>query len=176
MTTRAVRRTARIGTLLAVTAGCVGCDQATKVLARRMLEGAPPLQYLGGVVRLQFVENRGAFLGLGSTLPDGARDAIFVFGVAAVLIALLAHVLFSRRVARAELAAAALVVAGGLGNLIDRIALGHVRDFANLGIGALRTGVFNVADMAITAGCVLLMVHVVLSTRRSGTPPDTGSA
>ena len=176
MTADAVHRTARIATLLGVVSGCVGCDQATKVLAQRALGGAPPVQYLGDLFRLQYVENRGAFLSLGATLPDGVRSAVFVFGVAVVLAVLLGHVLLSRRVQRGELLAAALVVGGGTGNLIDRVLLGHVRDFANLGIGPVRTGVFNVADVAITAGCALLLVHVLASLRADRHPgPETRS-
>jgi len=60
------------------------------------------------------------------------------------------------------------VCGGGLSNLVDRIAYdGHVVDFLNIGIGSLRTGIFNVADMAITAGALLLAFD---SFRKSPSP------
>ncbi len=59
---------------------------------------------------------------------------------------------------RRELAAFGLLLAGGLSNLVDRLVGGGVVvDFLNLGVGALRTGIFNVADVAITAGALLLL-------------------
>ena len=63
-----------------------------------------------------------------------------------------------------------LLLAGAVGNLIDRIRLdGLVIDFLNLGIGPLRTGIFNVADMAIMAGAVLLVIPVA-AARKTATP------
>ena len=58
----------------------------------------------------------------------------------------------------AEVAAVAAIVGGGIGNLVDRVQLGAVRDFLNVGIGSLRTGIFNLADMAITFGGIALIV------------------
>ena len=57
-----------------------------------------------------------------------------------------------------------LFLAGGTSNLIDRVTLGRVIDFLNVGIGQLRTGIFNVADMAIVAGVVILIVEGVRKT------------
>jgi signal peptidase II len=54
--------------------------------------------------------------------------------------------------------AAALVCGGGLGNLIDRFSQhGYVTDFLNLGIGSVRTGIFNVADFALLFGLGMLV-------------------
>jgi len=47
---------------------------------------------------------------------------------------------------------------GGASNLIDRASRGHVVDFLNLGVGSLRTGIFNVADVAVLLGAVLIVV------------------
>ena len=57
-----------------------------------------------------------------------------------------------------------LFLAGGVSNLIDRVTLGRVIDFLNVGIGPLRTGIFNIADMAIIAGVVILIVEGVRKT------------
>ena len=60
-----------------------------------------------------------------------------------------------------------LFLAGGVSNLIDRVTLGRVIDFLSVGIGQLRTGIFNVADMAIIAGVVILIAEGI---RKSYTP------
>ena len=53
----------------------------------------------------------------------------------------------------------AMVIAGGIGNIIDRILFDrHVTDFMNIGIGNIRTGIFNVADMCVTAGVIGLLL------------------
>ncbi len=138
---------------------CVALDQATKWLAKKYLAPDGFISFAGDIFRLQYAENTGAFLGLGSSLPQSWRHIVFTVFVGLFLMALLAYVLFNRTLPSACLAYLALVCGGGLSNLIDRIAYdGRVVDFFNLGIGQVRTGIFNVADMAITAGAVLLAV------------------
>lgn len=132
----------------------ITCDQWTKHLVRR--QPFPPRTFLGGTLTLLHAENRGAFLSLGSMLPERARTAIFVVGVTALLIA--ASVALWRGTLQNGIALA-LIIGGGIGNLIDRIARdGAVTDFLYLRAGPLHTGVFNVADLAITAGAVWMLV------------------
>ena len=156
----------RLQVLAGVALATLVVDLFTKVLAVRMLAGRVPLTFLGDSLRLQYVENRGAFLSMGASLPQGVRTGIFVLAVAAILTVLIVYVVRSPGVARAELWATSLFVGGGLGNLVDRVRLGYVRDFANVGIGPVRTGVFNVADMAISAGAILLVVYLIRSRKR----------
>lgn len=137
---------------------CVGCDQAVKVLARNRLAEAPPLTLLNGVVRLEYVENPGSFLSLGANLPDPVRFVLFVGITGAILAAGLAFAVRSKRLDGWQKTAVLLAVGGGIGNLIDRIAHGAVVDFVSVGVGPLRTGIFNFADVAITTGLVLLLL------------------
>ncbi len=114
---------------------------------------------LGDVFRLQYAENTGAFLGLGDTLPEGLRAAIFTGIVTLILLGLLAYLIATPTLPMSILAGLSLVVGGGLSNLLDRVINeGRVIDFLNLGIGSLRTGIFNVADMAIMLGLLLVVV------------------
>jgi len=161
-----VRRKERITVYFAVTALVVLLDQLSKIAAFRWLAGQAPMSWLGGSFRLQYMENRGAFLSLGASLPEAARTGIFVVAVLAVLLLISIYILNGKQVARGELWAAALFTSGGVGNLLDRVLLGYVRDFANIGVGSVRTGVFNLADVAITAGAVVLLIH--LFRNRSG--------
>lgn len=134
----------------------VGCDQATKQLAVERLEGAPPISLAGDAVRFQLAANTGGFLSLGDGLPPVWRRVVFVGLVPACLLVVCALVLRSREVSAAAMAGLGLVVGGGFGNWLDRVGAGAVTDFVSLGIGPLRTGVFNVADVAIVAGVLLL--------------------
>jgi signal peptidase II len=138
---------------------CVGCDQAAKRLAQQSLASSPPISLFNGTVRLELAENRGAFLSLGEGLPEAARYLLFVVLVSGVLIATLAFTLRARGAHPAQLLALSLLTGGGIGNLIDRIAHhGLVVDFVSVGLGPLRTGIFNLADTAITVGFLLLLL------------------
>jgi signal peptidase II len=137
---------------------CVGCDQASKSAARSHLTSGDSQSFLGDSLRLQLVENPGSFLSLGASLPEHFRFVIFTAAVAALLIGLVAASLFARRLEPWKVIALALVAGGGISNLIDRLLYnGRVTDFLNVGIGGVRTGIFNIADMAIMAGALLLL-------------------
>jgi signal peptidase II len=147
----------RILLLLILLAMTVGCDRVTKHLATRSLAGAWPQSYLGGLVRLEYAENTGGFLSMGSTLSPIARFAIFIVGTGFLLVAL-AVILFMCRGSDLQLAGMTLLLAGGASNLMDRLAHGAVVDFATVGVGSVRTGVFNVADVAVLGGILMLLL------------------
>jgi signal peptidase II len=166
-----------MGLLAAVLISCVGCDQVTKSIATQNLKPLARHSFLGDSVRLEYALNPGAFLGMGGGLAPTTRFWLLV-GANAVVMVILAYVLLVKwNMARLPFAAGAFILAGGIGNLIDRVSQnGLVTDFLNVGIGPLRTGIFNVADMAITGGCVLF---VWLSWRKeepATAPPAPPSA
>ncbi len=105
------------------------------------------------------MENPGSFLSLGASLPEQLRFTLFTGAVAVILAGLVYAALFARRLSTSRFVALALVAGGGISNLIDRLLYdGRVTDFLNVGIGSLRTGIFNLADMAILAGALLLIL------------------
>lgn len=148
-------------------------DQWTKYLASVHLAGRGPISLLGGTVILVYVRNRGAFLSLGSSLPPLARYLVLVALPAAVIAFLAWVMLFGRTRLRdgktggpflgqhESHVAAVLVIAGGLGNLMDRILFGQVRDFLNFGLGNLRTGIMNAADLYIMAALLVLAIALL---------------
>jgi len=149
------RRAALLCLLLAVTAGC---DRVTKHYAVMNLSGMPGQSYLGDTIRLDYHENAGGFLSAGATWRPETRTVVFQLANGAFLLGAL---LLAIRYQWSRFAAAGLIlfVAGGLSNLIDRLAMGSVIDFMNVGIGSFRTGIFNVADVAIIAGVGLLLAE-----------------
>jgi signal peptidase II len=135
---------------------CLALDQSTKVLATWLLPTVP-ISFLGDTFRLQHALNTGAFLGMAGTWSPEVRFWLLTVLNAGFLVALLAVLLKNWRMPRWQFIACVGILAGGLGNLIDRVTNhGQVTDFLNLGIGSLRTGIFNVADVAITGGALLL--------------------
>ena len=154
-----------MGTRLAMVAMalfCVGCDQATKRVAAEVLKGAETLSFWGDVFRLTYAENSGAFLGMGGTWPEPLRWLAFTGAAIAVVVASLAWVVSQTREPRHQSLAVwamVLVAAGGAGNLVDRVIRdGRVIDFMNFGLGPVRTGIFNIADVQIMVGLGLLLL------------------
>lgn len=157
----------RIVLTVIVLISCVGCDQASKSVTQSLLSETEVWSFWGDVVRLQVAHNHGAFLGLGSSLPETLRDGVFSFGIAGMLMALLFQTLFSKSASPSSILAYALLLAGGVGNLIDRLMYGgYVVDFINIGIGPIRTGVFNVADMVVVAGTLMLLTGMPRASKR----------
>ena len=139
-------------------------DQITKHLARMTLAVSAPKHYR--FLSLLYAENSGAFLSLGATLPPQTRSLIFSGLVAIALFAGLWALMTNRIDGRGDAIAVAFILGGGLGNLIDRVARGgRVTDFLYLALGPLHTGVFNVADIAITGGVIWLLVSWMFVNR-----------
>lgn len=167
------QQTKRRAIVLIVPLIIVVLDQISKQLARQTLLGKPAAEYAAGLLRIEYTENPGAFLSLGANLPDEVRFVVFTVFVVALLIGL---AVFAWRMSddtpMAVVVAIALVIGGGVSNLIDRLANdGRVVDFMQLGVGPLHTGVFNVADIAIMGGLALMLVSLLWPGQRS--PQET---
>jgi len=139
-------------------------DQLTKLLAYQNLRGQPGHSFLGGVFRLEYAENSGAFLSLGADMSEGARTAFFIVGVVLIIGFCVVWLIKSANNWLAVVSLAA-VISGGIGNLIDRISRGSVIDFLFMGVGPVRTGVFNVADIAITGGLFVMLYEQYLAEK-----------
>jgi signal peptidase II len=139
-------------------------DQVAKQWARVALANRPTWHY--GFVTFVYAENRGAFLSLGSNLPSPIRAAL-LNGMVAIGLLVATIVLFRGNLKRGDDVALAMIVAGGVGNLIDRLRFdGRVTDFVYLSAGPVHTGVFNLADMVITFGVLWLLAEWAIKGRR----------
>lgn len=149
----------RLLLLSAVLGLSVGCDQATKVVALATLQGKPSHSYLGDLFRLTFATNDGAFLSLGARLPPAARFWVLTVAVGLLLLGIVAYTALTAKLNPLQVSGYAMIAGGGLSNWMDRARNGgSVVDFMNLGIGtSLRTGIFNVADLAIVVGIGFLV-------------------
>jgi signal peptidase II len=159
----------RIGrrlTLALVIATTIGCDRVTKDLAVDALAGTPPRSFLADTFRLAYVENTGGFLGLGASLPPAPRFFLFTLATGLMLLALVVFAIRSRG-SGWPLFGVTLFASGGASNWIDRAVHGGVVDFMNVGIGPVRTGIFNVADVAIMLGAAIFMLGELRRERTS---------
>jgi len=137
---------------------CIGCDQVTKRIAQTTLQSSPSISYLGNFFRFQFAENSGAFLSLGSNWPEIVRLILLTIIPIIVLSVMLFVLMRSNQFNLISVLAFALVLGGGFSNMWDRIFNnGLVVDFMNMGIGNIRTGIFNFADVFILIGFGLMV-------------------
>lgn len=150
----------RVLLFVVVLGASIGCDQATKVMASSSLKmGEPTKSYLNDMFRLGLAHNEGAFLSLGANLPDNARYWLLTVAVGALLLGISGYTLATKKLDVWHVSGYAMIAGGGFSNWFDRARFdGKVLDFMNLGIGGLRTGIFNVADLAILAGIGVLLV------------------
>lgn len=130
-------------------------DQATKLLAKNYLLGNAAVPFIKGVVQFNYAENQG----MAFSMFGGARW-VFVALTSAVCIAALA-VMFKNKIPSLwAYWSIGVIVAGGLGNLIDRVLYGYVVDFIEPTF--INFAIFNIADSAVTLGTVSLVLYLVL--------------
>lgn len=136
-------------------------DQGTKWIAKETIANSPTKSYLWDTFRLTYAENRGAFLSMFSTLPESVRFWLLNIGVGLLLLGLLIYSATSKQLETMHVIGYAIIAGGGISNWLDRAFRdGSVVDFMNMGIGtSLRTGIFNVADVAILIGIGLLLIY-----------------
>jgi signal peptidase II len=152
--------------LLSVFISVTLLDQWTKIWARAELIGRAPIHYLSGLVGIEYAENPGAFLSLGANLSAGVRTLILTFAVGIFLVWAIWYVLRAKNLQTLALTGWALMISGGIGNLIDRAMKNTVTDFVYLSFGPIRTGIFNVADFAIVCAVVCLLVSDFSRSRK----------
>jgi len=142
--------------LLLLGLSIVVVDQIVKLVVVNTMRMGHSIDVIGTVVRLTRTSNTGAAFGL---FRGGSMWFVWISAAAAIAI-----IAFSREVVKMrfwERTAFGLVLGGAVGNLVDRIRLGAVVDFIDIGFGALRWPSFNVADSCITIGVIVLAIHLV---------------
>jgi len=145
-------------TLLAgVTIGALALDQATKAAALRWLSPDRPHPIAGHWLHLTLTRNSGGAFGL---LPHATLYLVAASAVIAAALLLYARTAVAH--SRLLTAAVAMLLGGAVGNLADRVRLGHVIDFIDLRVWP----VFNLADVAVTAGGALIVLSALLPRTR----------
>jgi signal peptidase II len=142
---------------VAVLVFSAGCDHATKRVAEEILTDSPVVSLVGDAIRFELARNPGGFLSLGARLPSGLRSFFFVGMVPLLILLVCVLALRADPRSRRSLIGVGMIAGGGLANWIDRMLNGGaVTDFVSVGLGPLRTGIFNLADLCVLAGVALL--------------------
>ena len=134
----------------------IGCDQISKKVVRNNVESRDYIELIDDHFILTNVENTGAMLGFGAGFPPIVKIVLLQIVPIMVLMLLLYRVLTKKTIGTWLVVAFAFVIGGGIGNLIDRVAYGSVTDFFQIRLGIFKTGIFNMADVAVTSGILLI--------------------
>ena len=140
----------------------VGLDQLTKYLVVSNMALHESIDIIPGVFRFTYIQNDGAAFGS----LDNARWVFMILSTVAI-IGILAYMFWKKPQNKLMLSALILIVSGGIGNMIDRIALGYVIDFIDFcAFPKIWMWVFNVADSFVCIGAGLLILWLVLDMIR----------
>jgi signal peptidase II len=146
-------------------------DQITKILVDSYFNLYDLRPLIGDVLRLHYIRNSGAAFGL------RIGDPAIMLIVNIVVISLLVYLYFSGKIDPGGLpgrSAIVLVLGGAVGNLIDRLRLGEVIDFIDMGIGSYRWPTYNFADIYVTVGMFVLFFYIMFQS--GGGDIETGDA
>ncbi len=147
----------------------VGADQISKFYAQLYLKGQDTIHVIGNLFILTYAENSGAFLGMGSSIPQPWKTIVMVLFPALAIILGTIYLIFGKKVSFKQAVCLACIIGGGIGNVYDRATnMGKVVDFLNFGIGTgwFRTGVLNIADLSITFGAIFLILFQYLEEKK----------
>ena len=137
----------------------IAFDQISKVWVRNNFESYIETSIVGDIFTLIKVENTGAFLGMGSELPETLRVLLLIVIPVIVLVGITVYTYLDKSLDKTSIIGFSLIIGGGIGNIFDRIVYGSVTDFLYLNFGGvLKTGIFNIADLSVTSGMILILI------------------
>lgn len=154
----------------------IAVDQISKVLIRdnialrTEINPGERIPLIGDAFVIMHVENTGAFLGMGSELNETLRIILLLILPIVVLGFVLRHVFKDKSLDNWSLFAFASIIGGGIANVYDRIVYGKVTDFLFIDLGGVfRTGIFNLADLSVTTGMIILVIMMLKNKKQMTT-------
>lgn len=135
----------------------IAADQISKFWVRAVVEPYSSSPIIGDYFTLRNVKNEGAFLGMGGDLNPNLKLILLLIIPTAVLLFVLYYMFKEKQMDKLSLIGFSCVIGGGIANVFDRFVYGKVTDFLFIDLGFVRTGIFNIADLSVTTGMVLIL-------------------
>tara|TARA_Y100000588_G_scaffold164576_1_gene178670 strand:+ start:907 stop:1389 length:483 start_codon:yes stop_codon:yes gene_type:complete len=134
-------------------------DQFSKFLIRQNVDQYSEIKLIGDYFILTNVENSGAFLGMGSDFSPFVKTIFLIILPVIVLICIMIYVYRDKQIDKISLIGFCFIIGGGIANIYDRILYGSVTDFLFIDLGGIfKTGIFNIADLSVTTGMILILL------------------
>ena len=145
----------------------IALDQISKAIVRARVLPETVTEIIGDKFILTNVENKGAFLGMGSDLNPTVKFIVLLALPIIVLGIVIRQMFKDKTMDRLSLIGFCCVVGGGLANIYDRMIYGSVTDFLHIDLGGIfKTGIFNIADVSVTTGMFMLLAAVLFKKKR----------
>jgi signal peptidase II len=137
----------------------IALDQISKFWVRTEVVAGSESKIIGDYFTLHNVENTGAFLGMGSDLNPTIKLIVLLILPIVVLGFVLRYIFKDKTIDKLSLIGFSCILGGGFANMYDRILYGSVTDFFHIDLGGIfKTGIFNVADLSVTSGMILILM------------------
>jgi len=136
----------------------IGCDQISKNIAREKLDYYEPIHLANDFLTLIKVENTGAFLSLGDSLPQPIKVILLTIVPLIVLVLACLYLLTRKDLTKMLVTGMCFIIGGGIGNIYDRVVYGSVTDFLHIDFGIFQTGIFNMADVSVMTGAIMILI------------------
>jgi signal peptidase II len=143
----------------------VGCDQLSKSIVRERLDYNDHIVVVKNYFTLMKVENTGAFLSLGGTLPNPIKFLLLTLLPVLVLGFGVFYLLKKKDLSKVAILGLCFAMGGGIGNIYDRLMYSSVTDFMHIDFYIFQTGIFNMADVSIMIGIFLLILETTLNKK-----------
>ncbi|HEY0653211.1 MAG TPA: signal peptidase II [Chryseosolibacter sp.] len=153
----------------------ISCDQVSKNIVRERMFPREEINIISDYFKLIMVENTGAFLSVGNNIPEPFKSIILSFVPLLFLFLAAIYVFANQGLSMSRVIAITFVVGGGFGNIYDRIMLGSVTDFLHIDLGIVKTGIFNMADVSIMVGMVMLLIESFMVRNKDVFEPQDSS-
>jgi signal peptidase II len=155
----------RVAIILTLVFLNVSCDQLSKKMVRNKLDSNERIQVINDNLILTKVENSGAAYSFGSNWNPIIKGIILKIIPAIVLLVLLVMTLLRTEYPKIVMIGFTFVIGGGIGNVFDRIVYGSVTDFLYIDLGFFATEIFNMADVSIVIGALIILGHTMIGKK-----------
>lgn len=159
------RKGLRIFFIIILVISNIGCDQISKAFIRQKIDYNTQINVINKYLILTKVENTGAFLGLGDSIP---RPIYIILMIILPLIVIgygLYYLISKEGVSKLLIIGISIAIGGGLGNIYDRILFGSVTDFLYFDFVLFHTGIVNMADISVTTGFFIILYEFYINRR-----------
>jgi signal peptidase II len=162
----------RILFILILLGTAISCDQISKSMVRQKINYDEQIDVIRNHMTLTRVENRGAFLSLGDTLPGPIKILLLTVLPLSILGAVLIYLLAKQNLSKISVIGLCCITGGGIGNIYDRLMYGSVTDFMHIDFVLFQTGIFNLADVSIMLGVSIVLTEYYIKGAKEIPSPE----
>ena len=151
------KRILRTLVILIILSSNIGCDQISKNVIRQRIDYSEQITLINNFLTLTKIENTGAFLSVGQSLPRPTKLLLLTILPLIVLGLAFIYLLTKKDLSNWTIIGICFIIGGGVGNIYDRLIYGSVTDFLHMDFVIFQTGIFNMADVSIMTGTFVVL-------------------